>query len=354
MLFVFLCLPSVLSAYCCAPGPRDAVGWWGTFDYLFLWRKARFYPPLASTGTLGEGGEVLFGDGPENGCCKSGFRGDFGIWIPNCFCKGDLGIGTSVIVSMHDTIKAHPQGSPLARPYLDVTTGLQNSLALTNGDIAIRATNQFWTWDGYLRFPYAETDYWGFDLLLGVGFIQLQDNLKVTDHRTVNGIFSSRRDHFTTDNNFYSGMIGFIGEFEIRCVTVNFWGKLLFGDMVESVEISGTTESTIVATGATTVTNGGFLALPTNLGDHSRHHCSVMPVLGANLNINVCGSIYFSLGYLWLYFPHVALAGEQIDLTINNTQFNGGTLTGTAAPLFDFHNTSFWVQGVSIGIGIYY
>jgi hypothetical protein len=42
--------------------------------------------------------------------------------------------------------------------------------------------------------------------------------------------------------------------------------------------------------------------------------------------------------------------GDQVDLLVNPTQINSGTLVGAARPQFDFKESDFWLQGVNLGL----
>jgi hypothetical protein len=326
----------------------DPAGWWGSADYLFVWRKERFYPALVSTGTLGSGGEILFGDQFETGKCKSGLRLDGGIWLTNC-----LGVGGSLILVQNDPIKYFTdtiEHTSLARPYLDAQTGLQSSVILSSyADIDIDSLNHMWTLDGYLRTRFVCKNYWAMDWMAGFGYMEFNDNLDITDQSSSGstGVFM-RLDQFHCAHKFYCGIGGLLLEIANCSWCVNFWGKVAFGNMTKDVKIFGETNSN------GTITTGGLLALPTNMGTHFSHEFEFVPILGANINARVWGNLYVSLGYLWLYFPRVALAGEQVDLTVNPSQFNGGTLSGSSAPLFELHNNSFWVQAATLGAVLYF
>src|SRR5262249_61083084 len=66
--------------------------------------------------------------------------------------------------------------------------------------------------------------------------------------------------------------------------------------------------------------SGGLLALPTNMGGHTRTVFSVVPELGLNLGYQLTDHIRIFAGYTVLYWTHVARPGQQIDRTINSNQ----------------------------------
>jgi hypothetical protein len=61
------------------------------------------------------------------------------------------------------------------------------------------------------------------------------------------------------------------------------------------------------------------------------------------LGYNLTPNFRVTVGYDLLYWSVVARPGEQISRSVN--------LTGTtpAAPVFTFHESDLWVQGISIG-----
>lgn len=318
----------------------DPPGWWGSGEYLFLWRKERFYPALASTGTLGSGGELLFGDSYERGNWKAAFRLDTGIWLSNC-----IAVGGSLILARNDPIEYYADTNTyptLSRPYISASTGEQASNALLNfSDLDIDSLNQFWTIDGYGRYRFLSMKCWALDAIGGVGYIEFDDNLDVLQGTISSTANFTRKDQFHCVNEFYSGIVGGMVEIATNSWLLNFWGKVALGNMVKNVKIFGEENN------SGTISKDGFLALPSNEGHYSSNQFECVPIFGANINLRVCGNFYLSAGYIGIYLPSVALAGRQVDVIIDPTQ-------NTLAPIFDLHDTSFWIQGISIGAAIYY
>ncbi len=54
-------------------------------------------------------------------------------------------------------------------------------------------------------------------------------------------------------------------------------------------------------------------------------------------------------GYTFMYFGNVARAGDQIDTTINPNLIPPPIGGGPDRPAFAFHNSSMWMQGVTLG-----
>ncbi len=56
-----------------------------------------------------------------------------------------------------------------------------------------------------------------------------------------------------------------------------------------------------------------------------------------------------SVGYNAIWISDVAFSGDQIDTTINPSQLSGGILIGPAQPAFAFHDTEYWLHGLTLG-----
>ena len=55
-------------------------------------------------------------------------------------------------------------------------------------------------------------------------------------------------------------------------------------------------------------------------------------------------------GYNFIYINHVLRAAEQIDRSINTTQFDGGAWWATLCPARTINEGEFWMHGVSAGV----
>ena len=85
-------------------------------------------------------------------------------------------------------------------------------------------------------------------------------------------------------------------------------------------------------------------------GVRERDEFAVIPELGINLGYDVTPNLRATLGYSFIYWSRVARPGDQIDTNLNLTQLPPGTLNGIPSPVFDWHVTDVWVQGINAGI----
>jgi hypothetical protein len=61
-------------------------------------------------------------------------------------------------------------------------------------------------------------------------------------------------------------------------------------------------------------------------------------------------NISLSVGYSLIYWDNVALVGDVIDTDVDGSTLNTGTFGNR--PVFNFNDSSLWVQGVDFGIVI--
>jgi hypothetical protein len=125
-------------------------------------------------------------------------------------------------------------------------------------------------------------------------------------------------------------------------------GRIALGFTSQVATVSGNSTTT-PAGGSTSTSNGGLLALPSNIGTYHRDAFTYVPQLELKLGYYVTQNLRLTVGYDLIYWSRVARPGEQISTSVNTSQAGGGTLTGPAGPLFTFHESDLWIQGVSVG-----
>jgi hypothetical protein len=105
---------------------------------------------------------------------------------------------------------------------------------------------------------------------------------------------------------------------------------------------------------------GGYFAVPTNIGSHSRATFGILPEAEVNLGYRIADWLSVSAGYSFLYINSVARPGDQVNRNINPTQSVSWTgelnaaLKGTAEPSFEFHGSSFWAHGLNAGLTFHF
>lgn len=351
---------------------------WGTFEALLWWGKGRTVPPLVTTSPQGTvqddagvldrtGTEILFGNGTVGNQIAAGARADFGFWIDSC---ENLGVGAKVWGIAGDRAEysaTSPAADPiLARPFYNVVLDRQDSLlvafpGLVTGDLNVTSDSSAIGVEAYLRSSMLAGRGYNLDLIGGYHFVQLSDELTITN-RSVStnpkgfvpiGTTFDVADNFITVNDFHGGEVGFAGEARHGKWTLSGLTKLSVGNMRQRVRIDGSSAIT-TPNSMPTVTAGGLLALPTNMGRYSRDKVALIPEVNVTLAYRVRDWLNLSIGYNAIYWTDVVLAGDQIDMNVNPTQLNGGIQIGPDAPTFAYRNTDYWMHGLTLGATLTY
>ncbi len=74
-----------------------------------------------------------------------------------------------------------------------------------------------------------------------------------------------------------------------------------------------------------------------------------MPQLELTAGYQITSHLLVHVGWSGQYFGKVLRAGDQIDRTLNTTQFAGGTLVGDRRPHYPRDFTDLWVTGFNVG-----
>jgi hypothetical protein len=363
-------------------GMRGPLGqWWVSAEYL-RWkvREART-PPLVTAGPLADprGGvlgdpatQILFG-GAISFNWQNGFRVGLGYWFDESQTLGLEGSFFYLVQQINKFTAGPTPGTFVGRPFFDVAPGLNGEaaeeVAGTNltGSVTVKLSTKLLGGELNLRTNLGSDvwpDGWSYhvDGLVGFRFLQLQESLSIVENLVVlvpagalnPGDGLAVMDEFKTRNSFYGGQIGLDGELRWGRWFLNVRGKVAFGVTHQLVTIDGQTMFFQPAGNLVATQPGGLLALPTNMGGHTRTVFSVVPEVGLNLGYQLTEHWRIFAGYTVLYWSHVARPGQQIDRVINSNQLPsiagpGGLGGGPARPMLSIRDTSFWVQGLNLG-----
>jgi hypothetical protein len=127
--------------------------------------------------------------------------------------------------------------------------------------------------------------------------------------------------------------------------------------MQQRVSVGGFVETNDYTNyGPTQTFAGGYFALPSNSGEHSRNAFAVVPEAALNLGYRFTPQATVYVGYSFVYASSVLRPGEQMNRSINPTQAVAygndppARLAGAAQPGFAFNTTDFWAQTLSVGL----
>ncbi|MFO0900339.1 MAG: BBP7 family outer membrane beta-barrel protein [Pirellulales bacterium] len=369
-----------------AYGDCPPVGRMGHFmadaEALLWWAQGMRIPPLLTTspnnvtqqnaGVLGPNfnqtltTQILVGNERINKDMMAGGRFTAGYWADDCETTGILG-NFFVLNGKNFDYTASSNGNPiLARPFFNVQpqTGSprQDSslIAFPNvwtGDIAIAASIDVLGAEAYLSENILRCYGHRLDFVYGYRFFKVNESLTINDQIVANdpngpiviGTTITSFDQFTTKNNFNGGQIGLLWEYKEGRWSWEAGVKLALGSVNESVNINGAATTTVPG-GASASTVGGLLALPSNIGSYNHSQFALIQETQVGVGYQVTSSLRATVAYNLIYLTHMVRPGDQVDLLVNPTQINSGTLVGAARPQFEFKDTDFWLQGVNLGL----
>jgi hypothetical protein len=359
--------------------------WWSKSAPLPVPLVTRGSPTDAAPGALGKPGTtVLYGGQAVDYGVASGLRITAGLML-----QRDLGLsleGSWFMLerqSQNFAATSNANGQPLlAQPIVDAATGAPAAEPVSvpnpfgvGGGISVSNTTRLEGWDVNLGLAAWSTETSRLTLLAGFRSLNLLESLTVdTDFRDISGIpggaglfflgklntnagLFTTEDRFRVSNNFYGGQLGarFFQKFDRFDLILE--AKVALGSTNEVVTINGF--STLAAPGQPPLTApGGVLALPSNIGRHSRSQFTVVPEGTVTVGMQVTSWLRAFVGYDFLYWSEVARPGDQVDLTVNRaavpTSGQFGLGTGPARPAFNFQGTDYWAQGLTFGLQFRY
>ena len=347
---------------------------WVDAEVLLWWMKRANLPPLvtsspsgsaaANIGALGvPGTAVLFGGSGVNGDLTVGGRLTAGFWLD---CDRTCGIE-----GYYFQLGARPQhfqaGTPdnVGRPFINAATGLPDAELVSlpgflDGNVRISATSGNLLGAGALARANLCCGCWyRLDALAGYRFLNMSDRVGIVENLTsadpaqtvaplgTNILVS---DNFRTSNQFHGGDIGLAGEMRWHSWSLGANARVALGSTQQQVDIDGATA--VIVPGFAPITNsGGLLALSSNSGHHTRNIFAVVPEVRFQLAYQVGPRVRLHAGYTFLYWSNVVRAGDQIDLVVNPALLPPPVPGASPLrPAFQFNGTSFWAQGIDLGL----
>jgi len=356
-------------------------------EFLQWWDKARTVPPLVTTDATGTAinngapnfvpialtnpaagispdSRLLFNNRKIGGGLQSGARLTGGFWLEEDRSRS-IGIkvyGTEGF-SLNNTYTSDGT-QPLGLSFFNtdpVNVGFgedafiiaHNNFGLNrNGFVNITSQNDFVGGEVFFRSLLDSGCNYRLDALVGYQFARLDDDLLL--NATINDVAANNiftfNDSFHAKNTYNAGSLGAQADIYKGCWTLSMLGKISLGNMRQEVTIAGV-NTRAVGGGAPIQSAGGFYTQPfTNIGQHTRDITVWSPEANFKLGYAFTRDLSVSVGYTFIYWNKMALAGDQIDRNVNGTQLSGGGLVGPGDPMFVFTDTDYWIQTVDIGV----
>ncbi len=352
----------------CQQAPQPIA--WARAEYLLWWTRGTDMPALATTsangtaqadaGVLGlPSTQVLFGESDLATASRSGGRFSLGFWLDPC-CSSALDITYTRLGDESESFSGSESSFPiLTRPFFNTQNNAEESHLvafpdLVSGSLDITLSTEFQTLEMLFRQKLERGPVSSLEYLWGYRYAELNDGLRMSEATLLlspvaQGATISLFDQFDTANEFHGGEFGFVKQWQSApCVFSELVAKVALGSTQSNVEVSGETTSTVG--GSSNLAPGGLLAQASNIGQREKQSFSAIAELGFNLRRRFTPRVVGTFGYTFMYWSEVARAGDQLDLAINTTQIPPGTLSGEARPAPRLDTTSFWAQGISVGL----
>jgi Putative beta barrel porin-7 (BBP7) len=338
-------------------------------EALVWWFKNSPTPvPLITDGLFDQPGtHVLLGGGDQNTNANPGFRVTAGYALNERWgLEGNFLYIPSRSTSNSVASSGKLGSTDLLLPFFDVTQNQENETELSFAPIyrgsareelsnSLMGAEANGTWALALGRP------WQVDLLGGFRWLRLHETYTVTTSSPFIPPFPTdiwnTTDKFDAFNNFYGAQLGVRARYDWGRWFANGALKFGMGAMVQTVNISGSLETNdFTGFGPTETFPGGYFALPSNIGHHTRTVFAVVPEVGLNVGYQITSWASVFVGYTFLYTNNVVRPGNQMNRNINPTQsvsYVGEppvTPQGPAQPSFQFNSSDFWAQGITVGL----
>jgi hypothetical protein len=210
---------------------------------------------------------------------------------------------------------------------------------------------------------------WSMTNIFGFRYLELDDGLlinSVTSYNRfpapnlttplINSLAGSQirvSDSFLTKNRFAGIQSGLDLLVYLDIGRLNFRTNVGIGVNHEELTIRGS-QLRVNPDGSSVASNGGLLALPSNIGHHTREEFVVVPEFNLNWLVPLTESIHLSLGYTFIYMDRVIRPGNQIDRTIDVSQVPNfsslGVKNSLNRPAVNFSQGDFYAHGFNVGI----
>jgi hypothetical protein len=366
LILFFICFPDSSFAL-----PSSQPRQWISAEYLHWWAQdSPISVPLATKNTNPSSfaiinqpaTQIIFGAGSRHNSFDfggvNGARLTLGGWIDN---NNRFGIeGSGLIFSQpKQTFSASSVNGRI--PVLDVpffsTQSSSETVLVGNRPNTVTDSDDFKVSSVELNGLFNVPNQLSIPLILTTGFrfmhfnenLTLNDAIYQTPSLPPNSVLNVR-DQFSTKNSFYGLQIGARSTFSYYNLSLEVLAEIAFGINHQQLNMSGQTniDNKIILQPI------GLFAEPTNSGTFRHNQFTFLPELQMKLGYHINKYIYPFITYHIIYIHQIIRPGNEIDRNINLSQnpLIGGTgvLSGPATPSAQFRNTSFWMQGFSVGI----
>jgi hypothetical protein len=369
------------------PSGPDTSRFWLRSEYLVWWTKDAPLPvPLVTLGSAGDsvpgalgqpGTQVLYGGESVGLGAASGWRLDLGMWLDHEQRFG-LQAGFFILERQSSGFGAFSDdnGNPvLARPVINASGGSQTAYADSlpgnlAGGVIVTNTSQFFGYEINGLAKILQSDRFRIDGIFGFRYLNLTESLELDDQLQplTSGALTFLGqpvdpssvmvdfDRFQTTNNFYGGQLGTRMEWTWGRLSLDMTTKIALGASQERTVVSGAT-TVYPASGPGTSATGGILATTANIGNYYQNAFAVVPELDLNLAYAITPRLTARIGYSFIFWSNVVRPGDQVNPVVSPNLIPSDVSYGQAGPnqpQYQFHTTSYWAQGLNLGLDFHF
>jgi hypothetical protein len=344
---------------------------WMNIESLVWWSKSQpLSIPVITTGPASQGdnagglgvpGTVSLNQ-PLNYGAGGGIRLNLGGWLTANHVWGLEGNVFSLgrqTAGFHASDRAGDGSFIINEPLAGAPFVTQVSApGVETGSVLVRSCSELWGTEINGLYNLVRRDGLSFNLTGGFRYLQLQesvniladsglfvqttytDNLGNTLASAPPGSSVTVGDHFGVRNQFYGGQGGV--KFQYVADRWSFLGTatLALGGTHEIINVNGFTDVNPLNGQTVHLTGGNYATLQT--GTYSANRFAAVPAFQVNLGYQFTPFIRGIIGYNFLYISSVARPGNQID----------NVYDGVVHPTIPFVNSSFWAQGINLGLQV--
>jgi hypothetical protein len=227
---------------------------------------------------------------------------------------------------------------------------------VASGAVNVDATTRFGGGDVNMLYNVHRGGGWTVNLLAGYRYLQLDESLSIGSDSTllvtttytdsVGNILATASpgssvtvlDQFNTRNQYNAGQIGANFQYLLGRWAFSGAAKVAFGDTHETVTVNGNTVVYPINGSPVPLSGGNYATLQT--GRYVQDRFAIAPEAQLNVGFQITPWMRTQLGYSFIYLSNAVRPGKQID----------NVFDGMVHPTVPMVNSSFWAQGINLGV----
>lgn len=351
--------------------PASNPNLWMTFDALVWWSKNQpLSVPVVTTGPGSQGSTAGALGAPGTTSLNQPLRygGTGGIWVTvggwfdqdhrfglegELFSLGQQSTGFSVYdrsgngnFVINEPVSGAPFSTQVSAPGVET------------GGVNVHTTSELWGGGFNGLFNVFRRDGLTVSLMGGFRYLELEEHLNIVANSALftqttytdnmgNTLASAPAgstvtvvDQFGVRNEFYGGQIGVRFQYMMGRWSFSGTETLAIGATHESVTINGATNVYPVNSAPVYLSGGNYAT--SQIGHYAVNRFAVNPGVMMNLGYQFTPFIRGTIGYNFLYLSNVMRPGNQID----------NTYDGAIHPVVPMKSTSYWSQGLRLGLQV--